>query len=274
MARVRRVLTTLDLEELSGVDVPAQEGATVRSIKNRNGAGDTAMNKTPEEYEAELAVMQKRLDRAEALAGMSDAEKAFMKGLDPDDRPVFVAKSRDGRAAQIKEAEASDPVVYESKRTGKAYRRSQQDLADAVRERDEAIESQEEVAKTAKGERITKRVGDLCNLSDDEGGLTAIVVAIDDIKCAKTKKAAQSMLDAVNQAAGADMANRGTKATRVNKSGDTNSAKGEYDEYVAKYAKDNGISESEAKVKLIESGDKTMKRLQKAWRAAQGTSPN
>lgn len=267
MASKRRVITDLDLHFLSGVDRPAQEGATSRTIKNDKGAA-MAATKTAEQYEAEMAELNKRLQRAEALAGMSDAEKAFMRGLDPDDRPAFVGKSATERAAVMKKAEDDDPEVYKSQRTGKSYRKSQQDLADMAKRLDEAEEQKEEIAKTARTERIAKRVSELPNLSDDEGGLTALVDAVDKMADAKVKKAATAILDAINEQAGSFQRPHGVRKGG-NEATDVAKAKQDFDNVLAEYAKRHNLSTTEAHVHAIEHNDPAVKKAQKAWRAAQ-----
>lgn len=259
----KRVLTTLRLDHLSGVDRPAQEPATTRAIKS--SSGDPAMPKTPAEYDAEILDLQKKLKRAESLAAMSDAHKAFMRGLDPDERPDFITKSAADRDQVIKAAEAADPIVYTSKRTTKSYRQSQAELADMAKQADEAHETSQEVAKAAKAERIAKRASDLANLSNDKGGLTALLEVVDGLPT-DVKKSISSTLDAVNAQAGDFQGAHGTKKNV--QAGDTSAARAEYETYVADVAKSRGISVAEAKLALVSEGDKKAKQLQKAWREA------
>ena len=266
MARKRRIITDLDLDFLSGVTLPAQEGATARTIKTAPGAaGDIAMDK-----DAQIADLNRQLAKQKVLAGMTDAQKAFARNLDADEREVFIGKSAGEREKAIKEAEAADPVVYTSVKTGKVYRQSQQDVADMAREADEARADRDEVAKAAKSDRIAKTVEKMANLSNDKNGLTEIVTAVDAIADATKKSAALAALEAANAAAGSTGASVGhsgrTEKTAL--SGDTSVAKESFDKYVDEYATKNNLSRAEALVKCVES-DVKGRQLHRKWRDAQ-----
>jgi hypothetical protein len=269
MARKRRVITDLDLDFLSGVTQPAQEGATARTIKGATGAaGDPAMDK-----DAQIADLKKQLDRAKAMAGMTDAQKAFLRNLDADEREGFIGKSAGEREKAMKDAEAADPIIYTSTRTNKSYRQSQRDLADMAKEADEARADRDEVAKAAKADRIAKTVEKLGNLSNDQGGLTEVVTAIDGIQDATKKAAAMKSLEAANAAAGATAATQGTSARTVKSgaTGDASAEKEAFDKYVDDYAAKNNLSRAEALVKCVES-DRQGRQLHRKWRDAQPQS--
>lgn len=267
--RNKKVLQDLEIGFLSGVDVPAQEGAVVAAIKNSTGAPVMPNTKTAEQYDAEMADLNAQLERYKSLAEMSDAQKAFMKSLDPDDRPTFIKKSFKDREAAIKDAFDADPVYYVSKRQDRSFRTSERALADMAKRLDEAEDEKEEIAKAAKAERIAKRVSDLGHLSNDQDGLTLIVEMVDSIKDPAKKKAANAVLDGANVSAKEEQATSGVKKGGQ-LSGDVAATKKAYKDYIKKYAADHDISEAEATLKV--ATDPTAKRLQKAWREAQNAA--
>lgn len=267
----KRVILDLDLDYLSGVDLPAQEPATVRAMKGAPGAESDKTMKTAEQLQAEIVELNKKLERAEKRATMTDAHKAFVKTLIGDDeREAFVSKSVADRDKQMKEAQDADPVVYESKRLGKSWRKSQQDLADAMKELDDQHVEKAAVVETARKERVAKRVSSLNHLSDDEGGLTFIVDAIDKCQDEKVKKAANQALDGLNKAAELEQGAHGTRQTRKGATGPTgeaDTAKKAFDDYVAEVATKKGISHAEAHVHCA-TIDAKGKKLNKAWKDA------
>ena len=267
----KKVLTDLTIRFLSGVDRPAQEPATARTFK-RDDKGDPVMSqKTAEQLQAEIEDLQKRLARAESLATMSDAEKAFMRTLDSEDRPSFVGKSADARKVQMEAAEKADPVYFTAK-DGTIFRTSQKQLADAIKRAEVAESQAEETAKRASKDRITAKVAGWKNLNNEGDRLTKLATLIDGMPEAD-REPLFKQLDALDKSAAKRHGAEGTNALDVaaNEPGpDVSKEQKAFDDYVEAHATKIGKSAVEAQFDLLsKKKDKKAIALHKALKAAQ-----
>jgi hypothetical protein len=267
----KKVLTDLTIRFLSAVDMPAQEHATARTTK-RDDKGDPAMSqKTAEQLQAEIDELQKRLSRSESLAGMTDAEKAFQRTLDPEDRPAFVAKSAADRKATMEAAEKADPVYFTAK-DGTVFRQSQKMIADYAKRAEAAEAASEETAKRAAKDRISKRVEGWSNLNNEGERLTKLATVIDGMAEAD-REPLFKQLDALNKAAKQRHGTEGVQGTHTSadiSTGDIEKAQKAFDEYVEAHAAKIGKSATEAQFDLLsKKKDKKALQLQKALKNAQ-----
>jgi hypothetical protein len=135
---------------------PAQEIASV----------DTMADVKNDQNANELADLRKSRD---GWRTMTDAHRAHVAKLSTEDRDAFVLSTPAQRNETIKAALEADPVVYTSERTKKAYRASEQSLADMAKENDaNAIE----LAK-ARTERDEARYAKIA--ADSFGGIALVV---------------------------------------------------------------------------------------------------
>jgi hypothetical protein len=72
----------------------------------------------------QAAELQKALAKAQRLAEFTDAEKAFLKSLPEAERDGFIDLDQSARTAKVAKSAEADSVVYTSKSTGVAYRKS------------------------------------------------------------------------------------------------------------------------------------------------------
>jgi hypothetical protein len=265
----KKVLTALTIRFLSGVDRPAQEPATARTFKNAP-QGEATM-KTAEQLQAELEDTLVRLKRAEALASMTDAEKAYQRTLDVEDRPAFIAKSADARKAQMEAAEKADPVYWTSK-AGVVYRTSEKRLADSEKRAEAAEEREAETAKRAAGERITKRVEGWTHLNNEGGRLVKLATVIDAMPEADRDSLFKT-IDGLNKTASKRHGSEGVNALDVganDNSPDVEKAQKAFDTYIEEKATKAGKSATEMQfVLLSQKKDKKAIELHKALKAAQ-----
>lgn len=206
----KRRMTKFLLSEVSSVDAPASAGARALLLKRTDGSsedGGTAdlLNKKeatmPTEDKAVDTAVQdltKRLERAEAVVGLTAAERTHFDTLDKDAQDVFLGKSKEDRAADIaaaaeivaKAGEAKD-VVYRSD-NGQVFTKADDvRLVAMAKQRDE---DRRELAKLRASEAqvgFEKRATDLLpNLPGTVEVRAAIVKALDTITDEATRKAA------------------------------------------------------------------------------------
>ena len=209
----RRIMRALKINEISGVDVPAQEGATAVILKRKDGdAGkkkktpkteakpavddgtvgtqeDKTMttDKTQTDADAAVVDLTKQLARANSVAALNDAEKTHFATLEGEHADGFLTKSRDERQADLdslaKAATDADPVAYTTldgvvlhKSAGAGFialAKSNDDLR-------KRLEKSEAVAETAS---LEKRVNEtLAHLPGDMATRVAMLKAIDGIE--------------------------------------------------------------------------------------------
>lgn len=241
--RAKRVITDYDVEFVSGVDDPAQVPATVRALKNK----DQPAMKTVEQLTAEVSDLEKSLKNARAQAALTDAEKAYQRSLDGDERPVFAAKSLADRQAEMKAREAADPVVYEAKSgamKGRKFRQSEADLVSMAQALDEQSIVNAGVVEAARKSRVEVRVKEFKNLSNDKGGLQTVLEVIDALPDGDSKVAALKMLEAANVAANKMSGPTGDAGATPKP--EAEAAKAAYDAAVEKFRAAKNLSATEA----------------------------
>lgn len=238
----RRVMHEFDLHFISGVTRPAQRPATATIIK-----GDDTMPTDAEK----LAKFLK------AIQGLTTEEFAFFKSLSPSVQEAFLDSTDADRSAQVTKAEANDPLVYESKRTGIKYRKSDGKAGTLAKDLDDAIaasKSQESVLKMQRLSTLAKT--EYANLGEEKF-VVALLEKVDEMP-EETKTGVTALLKA--QCANFDSATRqighsgnGSHDRKVGKSGQT--AAETYDAAVEKYAVDRKISKAQAYVEFASTKD-------------------
>lgn len=123
-------LRNLKIEEISGVDAGDNPSAHVLFMKHNPNEKENDMDlkeflkkftdveKVAGETATTLAEVQKANERLAALAGMSDAEKSFMKSLPEDQREAFIKADDTVRADQMAKEE-EDKKAAEAAEAGK-----------------------------------------------------------------------------------------------------------------------------------------------------------
>lgn len=171
------------------------------------------VNPVPKEHaqmpktEAEIAAIEKRAERAEKLAAMTAAHRAYHDALAESDRDVFLAKSHKERSADIQAAIDSDEVIYKTT-SGQEIRKSHGQLAaDFAKRADESDKKMTDgLAKLALANEATltaqlaKRASqEVGFLKGTEGDKVALLRAIDGIADEETKKRVTEMVKGASE---------------------------------------------------------------------------
>lgn len=163
-----------------------------------DGAKEPEMTKTVED-------LQKQLDRANAMAELTDAQKTHMKSLDQAGQDAFLAKTAAERQAEVeavaKNAADADPVVYKTM-DGLELRKSAGEALIAMAKSNDALRKQnDELAKKAADADLRKRAEtDLANLPGDVEVRMALLKSVDGIADETQRTAALNALKAQSAA--------------------------------------------------------------------------
>lgn len=122
---MKKIIKKLVIDELSAVDIPAQEGATVVLMKRhiptnkvRNMEDKTSNTVQKEQRSDEdWLKLERKLKRSMSIVGLSPKDREFFDNLtDEDQKDEFLGMSPENREKLIlnmeKNAQESDPVVY------------------------------------------------------------------------------------------------------------------------------------------------------------------
>lgn len=181
----KRILTGLRLDKIAAVDRPCQEHATM-TIMKRDDAGSPGtttdersvsmsdLEKKVGELEGKIAELTKSLETstsalavADAMAKMSDKDKAHLEGLkDEEAKKAFLAMTPDARSAVVDKAAEADEVV---KIDGRDIRKSLvgADTFAVMKAQADRIAKAEDDIRKERDERI---MSDLRKRADDEFG--------------------------------------------------------------------------------------------------------
>lgn len=246
-------------------------GSAPRTVKH------TQEPPTMDPKDVKISEQQKRIEFLEKVLKLPDAHRLHYNKLAVsgavNDAVAFVEKSAGDRDRDIKDADAADPVVYTSKRTNKAYRASQQELADLAKDSDAQAD---EVAK-AREERDSARFSKLATESfghlalkskkgkdgyDDGVALAKAIYSIadeaqrdrilDTLKAADAIAAGNYEPQGVETQAGAEGDDEEEPAAPTKKLGD-NKAAAELTKMAEALATKEGIHPLVAKKRLIET---------------------
>lgn len=157
--------------------------------------GDHSM--TPEEKAAmekaaqeKLDAMQKRAERAEKLAELTDAQRAVFAKLDDQGKDRFLAMSQDERQAEVAKAADLNPIVYTSP-SGEAFRKNDDPRLVALAKRaDEERAARLTTEKALRTERLQKQAEELKHLP---GSLEERVALLEAIELLPTEKRAPAL---------------------------------------------------------------------------------
>lgn len=164
------------------------------------------MSKTQEELQAELtkaaedkAALEKALARAEAIAKMSDAEKAAMDGMNEEEKAKFVAAKPEDRKEEVAKRAEANPVIYKSKTTGAEYRKSDDPRLIDLAKRDDDREAElKKMREDALDETFSKRAAtELARMPGEIAVKTALLKAVAGIKDEELRKGVGEMLKSV-----------------------------------------------------------------------------
>lgn len=266
-----RVLNRIRINEVSAVDRPAQEGARIVLLKRAadEGAAEqlpAAVTPLPEGRETEgnimepeerIQALEKKLKRAEALAALSDAEKAHMATLG-DDAEAFLAKGADERLAIVKAATEEDPVVLVTAE-GHEIRKSYADANPAVMSLAKTAQTALAEARQARTELtaadLEKRATEeLDHVPGTLATKAAVLAAIDGMEDEAIRADALAMLKAQNAAMSGAFDTVGTEAGSTSAEG-AGGASEDLKKRAATLAKEQGISKEAAILEVVKDPD-------------------
>jgi hypothetical protein len=175
-----------------------------------NQAADvTAVEK---KFEEQIASLTKRAERAEALASLSDAHRAYAKSLvTSDEVDSFVASSETDRTSIVAKAAESNAVVYTSM-DGTSYRKNDDGrLVKMAREMDEEKKKRMKMEQEAYKADLEKRAAELAHIPGDLNARVALLKGIDSLQ-AEERAIAISALKAQNDRLGKSFQTIGTSS--------------------------------------------------------------
>jgi hypothetical protein len=270
-----RVFRTFKIREISLVDRPAQEGATVGFVKHviatvntdkseasvrepdltskdaASSVTSSTMSQEPKMTEQEIAQLKTRAEIAESslarltkMAELTDAQKTYLGRLSATDQTAFLAKSVGDRDAEVKAAvvhTGADGTLY--------FRNDDQRLVNAVKANEtlaKSMSEQSNIAKSAQHESFAKST--IGALAGDEPTKIAIAKAVSSIEDEKVRTAVIETLKAANAAVA--WLSQASGHDRVSKA--TQTAEGSFYKAASEFAKSsnmpNGTDVEKAKV--------------------------
>ena len=272
----KRILREFRIDEISGVDSPAQEGARVAILKragksptageyllkleteeldrivgdavSRIARGDdmTDLIKQTTDDESTIGELRAELARAHAVVALNGDERAHFDGLSEDARTAFLAKSASDRATEInavaKAAPDNDPVVYTTY-DGVEIRKSEGTALIAMAKANDALREEAEALRQEREQQVLEKRAeiDLAHISGDVATRAAMLKAIDAIEDEARRDAAHKALRAQNDA----MA-KAFQSFGHNGSPDPTSPEVRLDEMAKAHADKESISQPEA----------------------------
>lgn len=192
-------------------------------------------------FEQQITSLTKRAERAEKMAELSDAHRAFAKSLPEAERDAFAAKSAAEREALVKASiayTATDGTVYFAHEDARMIK---------------SVKDADELRKTVVLEKSLRQDAEFAKAAADDMGAypesdavhVAIIKAVEGIADEATRKAARAAIAAGNQAFGKATRTTGTSGAVEARLGGDELAKAESELKVAveAYQKANNLSD-------------------------------
>lgn len=187
--------------------------ATVgKSADGTSSEEPMADQKTEETLKAENAELLKKLAAATALAALTDAERAYMKGLPEAEGAKFLTSAPESRAAMLKAAGDANPIVFTSA-SGEVFRKNDDPrtiaMAKRLDEQSAALAKADALAKQALFEKRASE--ELPHLPGSISVRAEMLKAIDGIPNEEARKGALETLKAQNAEMAKAFATHGTR---------------------------------------------------------------
>lgn len=224
-------------------------------MSDQKKAAGAGVDKAAEDkdVDARVSELEKKLERSNAMAALTDAEKAFMKGLDETAQETFLKAKPEDRAKDLEKAKAEDPVVYTAT-DGREFRKSDDvRLVKMARNLDEERDLSKRQREKAEGLELRKRaVEEIPNLPGTEDTKVALLKSIDAIEDEEVRKAALESLHANNAEMAKAFERAGATGTRA-PSGE--SAEGRLEALAKKRASDKSIDFDKAYDEVLKTDE-------------------
>ena len=291
----RRRMAKFTINELSGVDYPAQAGAQALILKRRDpdtpslddqiaAAVKAALKQhQPEGHDVsqkELDTLKAQNERLEKIVSLDATTKAYFDAIDgAEAQDAFLAKSPDARKADMDEAErkrreaeakkdADDPVVYTTK-AGIDIRKSDGPAtlalakqADKDREELAAVKEENAALKASTTDATYEKRAEteIPHLPGTVKQRAAMIKAIDAIEDKDDREAGLAALKAQNEKLSWAFKRRGVSGDgnviNFEKGDDASDAQSKLDELAKAYQKEHeGTSFAKAQAKVLETAE-------------------
>lgn len=224
------IMRTFKMDEISGVDRPAQTPA--KAVLMKRDEDKPTNKKETTMTEAEIAALQKKaaddaaaleamtkkaaddaaaLVIAKAVSEMTDSHKKHYNTLDEAGKTAFIGKSASDRDAIVTELSKADAIVYTAS-DGTTFRKSDDERLVAMAKRNDATMAELAKAREA-GETavFAKRAAEeLPSYPGGDNVKVALLKAVDGISDEATRKGVAELLKAGNVAMTGAFVKRGT----------------------------------------------------------------
>ena len=204
-----------------------------------------------EEEKAQFEAFAKRAERSEAIALLSDVQKAHFTTLKGDEADAFLALGHDERELAIKSLQEDDAVIY-TDNDGIEYRKSSDPALVALAKRADKSAAEAKAEKAARLNEQLKKTADevLKHYPGDDLTKTELCRAIAGIEKEGVRDDIFKMLEANNEAMGKAFDTYGTaEGVDIEKQ----SPEAQLDSLVAKYAEENTVDEITAYNKVLDT---------------------
>lgn len=237
---IAKSATDEDLAALSGNSLePAVSGGGPNGEIPMTKIDDKTAD-TNEAVEKRISELEGNLAKANALASLTDVQKAYYGTMSPEAQAEFLSASPEQREAAVEKAAGDDPVVYTTL-AGEEIRKSAGSLLLNLAKRADESEKNLAVEKAARErETFAKRAKEeLSNLPGDESAQVALLKAVAGIPGEAERKAAGEILAAANS--GVSKAFE-TAGTTTGNEGDSGEAEAKLEKMAQSHFEANGGS--------------------------------
>jgi len=243
---------TVDVQQLLGAMMVLGKGLAAPEpvLDNQQVDKETTMT------EQEIKDLQAKLARANALALLNDAEKAYFNGLGESDQSTFLTKSSGERASELVRMLESNPIVYTST-DGTVFRKNDEPRFVAMAKRADETQKALEASEAAReSDRIAKRAEtEFKHLPGTVAVRSALVKAIEGIKDEATRKDAEAALKAGDAALAKSFVELGTSTPGEGAAGDAVAPETKLNALAQKYVTDHKVSEAIAFSKVLDTDE-------------------
>jgi hypothetical protein len=222
--------------------------------KETEMSGDT--DKAAQELEAATKKndeLSAQLEKANALAELTDVQKAHYNGLDDDGKEAFLAKSEDQRQSEIDNLAKADPVIYTDS-LGQEYRKSDDPrMVENAKRADKAEKNQAKALEKAADVDLRKRAEALEHIPGTVETRMAMLKSIDAIENETVRADALQSINAQNEAMAHAFKNYGTTGGAMDPA--PNSPEAELDALVKAEMQKSDVSEAVAYDTVLKSAE-------------------
>lgn len=279
----KRIMRTLKIEEISGVDFPAQEGASALIMKRAEDEEESLLDNSVEEEpesplektsgghethseESEMTQdtettaidseavlkriesLEESLKTSQSYGEMTDMQKSHYSGLDEEARGNFLELDTEGREAEVAKSQSDDPVVYTDFEGNDFFKSDDPRTISAVKRADVAIKVAQAAEERAQTLELTKRATDtLEHLPGDLDMKVAVLKALDGIEDEDHRTKALEMLKSNGDKLAEAFLEKGTSEGHVRETHE------QLESMAKKFAEDHDIDIVQARVKVLET---------------------